>query len=222
MKFLKGVSLFFLYPCIMLGSGIYIGILLNNYFYPRQIQYIEVPVPVPAAQTNEQEVAEEEEISQSDSAAVLSREKEVIDADTEYIVEEYDTRRDTLVETVWNVPPKYMGMDREAFVTAMELYAASPPLTEQERGFVGLEVRSFSSSRVVVRMNYAYVEPSKSFYMRVADNNIVVYCDDGETVYMYTSISALTLPEYIQTQVVKGMFIEDEAALYQFLETYSS
>lgn len=39
---------------------------------------------------------------------------------------------------------------------------------------------------------------------------------------MYTSISALTLPEYIQTQVVKGMFIEDEAALYQFLETYSS
>lgn len=53
MKFLKGVSLFFLYPCIMLGSGIYIGILLNNYFYPRQIQYIEVPVPVPAAQTNE-------------------------------------------------------------------------------------------------------------------------------------------------------------------------
>ncbi len=109
MKFLKGVSLFFLYPCIMLGSGIYIGILLNNYFYPRQIQYIEVPVPVPAAQTNEQEVAEEEEISQSDSAAVLSREKEVIDADTEYIVEEYDTRRDTLVETVWNVPPKYMG-----------------------------------------------------------------------------------------------------------------
>ena len=49
MKFLKGVSLFFLYPCIMLGSGIYVGILLNNYFYPRQIQYVEVPVPVPAA-----------------------------------------------------------------------------------------------------------------------------------------------------------------------------
>lgn len=218
MKFLKGVSLFFIYPCIMLGSGMYIGILLNNYFYPRQIQYIEVPVPMP--QATAEPVVEEEPPAESVEAA--SQQKEVINADTEYIVEEYDTRRDTLVETVWNIPPKYMGMDRETFVTAMELYAASPPLSEQERGFVGLEVRSFSSSRVVVRMNYAYVEPTKSFYLKVADNNIVVYCDDGETIYMYTSISALTLPEVVQTQVVKGMFIEDEAELYHFLETYSS
>lgn len=217
MKFLKGVSLFFIYPCIMLGAGIYIGILLNSYFGPRQIQYVEVPVP----QAENRTVAAEEEL-QSDTATVIAQEKEVLDTDTEYIIEEYDTRRDTLVETTWKVPPKYMGMDRDEFIKAMELYAASPPLSEQERGFVGLEVRSFSSSRVVIRMNYAYAEPTKSFYLKVADNNIVVYCDDEKTVYMYTSISALTLPEYIQTQVVKGMFIEDEAALYQFLETYSS
>lgn len=219
MKFLKGVSLFFIYPCIMVGCGMYAGILLNNYFYPRQVQYIEVPVPMPQAEPSAEPVQEE---LLPESVEAASQGKEVIDADTEYIVEEYDTRRDTLVETVWNIPPKYMGMDRDAFVTAMELYAASPPLSEQERGFVGLEVRSFSASRVVVRMNYAYVEPTQSFYLKVSDNNIVVYCDDGETIYMYTSISALTLPEVVQTQVVKGMFIEDEAALYQFLETYSS
>lgn len=217
MKFLKGVSLFFIYPCIMLGSGMYIGILLNNYFYPRQIQYVEVPVPMP--QATAEPVEEEPSVESVEAGA---QQKEVINADTVYIIEEYDTRRDTLVETVWNIPPKYMGMDRDTFVTAMELYAASPPLSEQERGFVGLEVRSFSSSRVVVRMNYAYVEPTKSFYLKVADNYIVVYCDDEETIYMYTSISALTLPEAVQTQVVKGMFIEDEAELYHFLETYSS
>ena len=219
MKFLKGVSLFFIYPCILFGSGIYIGILLNNYFYPRQVQYIEVPVPMQQAEAT---AAPKEDEPPAESVEAASQKKEVINADTEYIVEEYDTRRDTLVETVWNIPPKYLGMDRDAFVTAMELYAASPPLSEQERGFVGLEVRSFSASRVVVRMNYAYVEPTKSFYLKVADNNIVVYCDDGETMYMYPSISALTLPEAVQTQVVKGMFIEDEAELYQFLETYSS
>lgn len=219
MKFLKGISLFFIYPCILLGFGIYIGIFLNHYFYPQQVQYIEVPVPMPqvnaAAGQKEEEPADE-------SMEAAAQTKEVIHADTEYVVEEYDTRRDTLVETVWSIPPKYLGMDRETFVTAMELYAASPPLSEQERGFVGLEVRSFSASRVVVRMNYAYVEPTRSFYLKVADNNIVVYCDDEETIYMYTSISALTLPEAVQTQVVKGMFIEDEAALYHFLETYSS
>ena len=85
-----------------------------------------------------------------------------------------------------------------------------------------MEVRAFSSGKVIVRMNYAYVEPTKSFYLRVENNSIVVYCDDNATVYMYTYLKAETLPEYIQTQVIMGMFMEDEAALYHFLETYSS
>ena len=138
------------------------------------------------------------------------------------MIEEYDTRRDTLVESTVSVPVKYLGMDRDEFVKAMELYALSPPLSEQERGFLGVEVKSFSKSRVVVRMNYGYAETTVSFYLRVEDNTIVVYCDDNRTVYMYTGISAETLPEYIQSQVIMGMFIKDEAQLYHFLETYSS
>lgn len=207
MKFVKGIGLFFLYPCIMLGIGMYAGIVLDNYFYPGSIS------------------SQEQEIEQAPSSSVVlasAKKEEVLTADTEYVIEEYDTKRDTLVETVWSVPAKYLGMDREEFLTAMELYTLSPPLSEQQRGFIGAEVRSFSVSRVVVRMNYAYAEPTKSFFLRVEDNNIVVYCDDGETVYMYTDISAETLPEYIQSQVIMGMFIEDESVLYHFLETYSS
>ena len=191
----------------MLGIGMYAGMVLDNYFYPGSLS------------------APEQEIVQIPSSPVVlaaSKKEEVLTADTEYVIEEYDTKRDTLVETIWSVPAKYLGMDREEFLTAMELYTLSPPLSEQQRGFVGAEVRSFSVSRVVVRMNYAYAEPTESFFLRVEDNNIVVYCDDGETVYMYTDISAETLPEYIQSQVIMGMFIEDESVLYHFLETYSS
>ncbi|MGN1147318.1 MAG: hypothetical protein ACI4TB_02780 [Lachnospiraceae bacterium] len=209
MKFVKGISLFLIYPCIMFGIGMYAGIVLDNYFYPGSGQSLQ----------ESGTVHEETEYS---VVSVSAKDKEVLNADTEYVIEEYDTKRDTLVETTWKVPAKYLGMGREDFVTAMELYALSPPLSEQERGFVGVEVRSFSADRVVVRMNYAYAEPTESFYLRVEDNSIVVYCDDGKTVYMYTDISAQELPEYIQTQVILGMFMEDEAALYHFLETYSS
>lgn len=210
MKFVKGISLFFIYPCIMLGIGIYAGIILHNYFYPG------------TQARNMQNNALAGEESQVEMLPVSLRDAEVLTADTEYVIEEYDTRRDTLVEGTYKVPQKYLGMDRDTFVTAMELYALSPPLAEQERGFVGLEVRSFSASRVVVRMNYVYVEPTKSFYLRVENNAIVVYCDDRQTVYMYTDISAEILPEYLLSQVIYGMFIQDEAELYHFLETYSS
>ena len=226
MKVIKGIGLFFIYPCIMLGIGFYAGMTMNNYFYPGNDAYKQEPesgqvLTIDTTETTDTSFLQSEPLLPESMVPVAARE-EVISANTEYVVEEYDTKRDTLVETVWKIPAKYLGMDREAFLKAMELYALSPPLSEQQRGFVGLEVRSFSVSKVVVRMNYAYAEPSQSFYLRVEDNNIVVYCDDEETVYMYTNISAQALPEYIQTEIIMGMFIEDEAALYHFLETYSS
>lgn len=226
MKLVKGISLFFIYPCMMLAVGLYAGIMLDRYFYPGQSDnagQMEESVLLEAERQTEEETAAEGKTKPEETSMPVSvREEEVLTADTEYVIEEYDTKRDTLVETVWKVPAKYLGMDRKTFVQTMELYALSPPLSEQQRGFVGLEVRSFSAKRVVVRMNYAYAEPTASFYLRVENNNIVVYCDDNETVYMYTDICAQTLPEYIQTQVIMGMFMEDEAELYHFLETYSS
>lgn len=221
MKILKGISLFFIIPCIILAIGIYIGCVFDNFFYPgeekKQAQKEERTLDEDTAYLIEETLQTTEEVK-----IVSAPKEEILNADTEYIIEEYDTKRDTLVETSWDVPAKYLGMNRDEFIQAMELYALSPPLSEQERGFVGLEVVSFSSQRVVIRMNYAYVEPSSSFYLKVENNSIVVYCDDNETVYMYTDITADMLPEYIQTQVIMGMFMKDEAALYNFLETYSS
>lgn len=225
MKFVKGISLFFIYPCIMLGLGMYAGIVLDDFFYPGQAKTLtqeNARLKTESDSYGEQALRERDSLTEPSAASVSVQEEEILTADTEYVIEEYDTRRDTLVETTWKVPAKYLGMNREAFVSAMELYALAPPLSEQERGFIGLEVRSFSAKRVVIRMNYAYAEPTPSFYLRVEDNAIVVYCDDGETVYMYTDISAQSLPEYIQSQVIQGMFMEDESALYHFLETYSS
>lgn len=221
MKFIKCIGLFFIYPCIMFVIGLYVGVFLDDFFYPGQETVPQKP-DSSYVQNSDTTPQSQYSLPESSAVSVSSREEEVLNADTEYVIEEYDTKRDTLVETVWKVPAKYLGMDREEFIQSMELYALSPPLSEQERGFVGLEVRSFSAQRVVVRMNYAYVEPTESFYLKVEDNNIVVYCDDEETVYMYTDISAQSLPEYLQGQVIMGMFMEDEAALYHFLETYSS
>lgn len=231
MKIVKGISLFFIYPCIMLGIGFLLGLYFNQYFYPGNnestpgLEQLSVESKVQESgflQSGESINTNHDYEFQAENRPVSAGQEEVLSADTEYVIEEYDVKRESLIETVWKVPEKYMGMDRDEFVSVMNLYALSPPLSEQERGFIGLEVISFSAKKVVVRMNYAYAEPTEGFYLRVENNSIVVYCDDGETVYMYTDISAQSLPEYIQGQIIMGMYMEDEATLYHFLETYTS
>ena len=182
MKFVKGISLFFLYPCMTFFAGIYLGAEAERYFYPSRPDLL-ITEAKPEDFTGTEGFSETEETAWQAAA----EEEEVLTSDTEYVVEEYDTRRGTAVETVLKVPDKYLGMDRDSFEEAMELYALS-----------------------------------RGFYLKVEDNNIVVYCDDKQTVYMYTTISALKLPQAQQSQIVNGIYMEDEEALYSFLETYSS
>ena len=141
---------------------------------------------------------------------------------TQYVLEETDINRHTVVETSWSLPDKYVGMTREQFLEAMEIYQSSPPLKELERGFVGLEVLAFSRERVVVQMNYSYVQPSASFYLAVYNNEVIVFLDDRETVYIETKIHLDSLPEEVQQEIIQMMRVESEEELYNFLETYSS
>ena len=147
---------------------------------------------------------------------------ERLDADTAYVLEETDLRNQSVVETTWRLPEKYIGMNREEFLTAMDTYELAPPLSELERGFVSLEVLSFSREKVVVQMNYDYVQPGSDFFLAVEDNYVVVYLEDKTTVYMNTDILLTELPDEVQQDVINWMYIPDEKSLYNFLESYSS
>lgn len=126
------------------------------------------------------------------------------------------------METEWNVPEQYIGMDRDAFIDAMMQYEANPPLGDLNRGFVSVEVKSFSDEKVVLRKNYLYEEPKNHFYLSAQNNYIVVLCEDLTTVYLNTTIRLDSLPERIQEEIMLNKYMENETDLYNFLETYSS
>lgn len=229
MKFFKGIGLFFIYPACLLGLGFYAGVKTTHYFYPgdQTKQYIVLQpesTDIPSSEIMRQSMplsGEPESLEEPESKeAAVS--KETLSVETEYILEETDVTNHTVVETTWRLPDQYIGMNREQFLEAMESYEASPPLSELQRGFIDLEVRSFSRERVVVQMNYQYVQPSKSFYLGVYDNKVMVYLEDLETIYIETDIRLDSLPENLQTSIIQMMWVEDEEALYTFLETYSS
>ncbi len=238
MKYVKSISLFVLYPLLMLGIGFYAGVETSHFFYPgRQEEkglteggsaetqdpgnQMGEPVPVQDDHLDYGVASEENDMDEKEADEVLSA-PETLCVDTEYVLEETDVLHHTVVETTWQLPQKYVGMNREQFLQAMEVYEAFPPLSELERGFVSLEVLSFSRERVVIQMNYKFVQPSSSFYLAVYDNKVVVYLEDMETIYIETDINLESLPSQLQQSIIEMMWIKDEEALYDFLENYSS
>lgn len=236
MKFVKGIGLFFVYPLFMLVLGFYAGVRFTEHYERLYYQQEDTDVSgaeeklqgQPALESTEPlgnsldyeragNAAEEDSLYLEAVSA-----SETLNVETKYVLEERDIYRDTVVETTWRLPDKYVGMNREQFLSAMKEYEAFPPLSEMQRGFVSLEVLSFSREKVVIQMNYRVVLPTDSFYLAVYDNKVVVLLDDRETVYIETDIKLEKLPEEEQEQIINMMFIEDEAGLYDFLEAHSS
>ena len=227
-------SLGLLLCCLMGLTGGLLGARLAQRHQPQQIRQespetseeapdISVPEIAPRWHNQVMEDPLEDAGEQAGlSAAQVISIPDTINAETEYILREKDLLNGSQVETSEDIPDMYIGMNREHFVTAMENYEAAPPLSEKERGFVSLEVLSFAPSRVVVQMNYRYVQPSKSFYVVAINDLIVVYKEDRETVYQYTNIRLSQLPERLQQEIIGVMYIADEESLYDFLENYTS
>lgn len=232
MKFVKGISLFFLYPFMMFLLGFFLGGRFQSFFYPGSQNNIEQNVPLVLEEKQQNsaveddrenaETADNEEQTVQKFRTTAATEEQKTDADTKFVIEETDLDRGTSMEMTGKLPEKYIGMNREQFLKAMEEYQLSPPLIELERGFVSLEVKSFSKERVCVKMNYSYTAPTTSFYLMAEDHYIVVYCDDKRTVYMQTNILLENLPDNLQQKIIAGMYIEDEKTLYHFLESYTS
>lgn len=241
MKFVKGISIFFIYPVTMLGIGFYCGIVSSQFFYQgeqnskKYDEYEESSESV-ATESHVEESAEfmdhraekhtfddiELPFAEQELLLEAAAASETLSVDTEYVLEETNILDQSVVETKWRLPAQYVGMNRQQFLEVMEQYEISPPLSERERGFVSLEVLSFSRERVVVRMNYRYVQPSASFYLAVYDNEVVVYLEDKKTIYINTEIPLSTLPEGTQQEIIHMMWIPDEESLYNILENYSS
>ena len=106
----------------------------------------------------------------------------MITADTRYVVERFDLTDSSRTEEEEPLPEQYIGMNREQFVDACEVYEASPSLEDQNRGFLSMYVERFSAEEVVVRKNYESSTRPEEFYLAVENNYVVVYEADKKPV----------------------------------------
>lgn len=217
MKFIGRISLFFILGLAVFAAGAYANSLYLKWFYPNS----------PEAQpfkAYEVESEPGEERTQETPLLAAAGDTDVITCDTRIQIEEYDLLAATSVLHEETVPGKYLGMNREEFLQSMSAYELSPPLAEQQRGFVSLEVLSFSGNNISIRKNYRLEETEEEelFYLVCENHYITVYEEDLITVYMHTDISMDGLSPELQEEIIQKKLIRGEGELYTFLESYSS
>lgn len=214
MKVLYRISLFFSIGCIAFFLGI-----LSNQMYR---SYIEKQVKAreerfePYSQKDTLDVMETEDVVET-----TTKKEAVVDCDTKYLVESYDnvTKERTKEEAM--LPAKYIGMNREELEEELRLYSMAPTLRDQEKGFLSASLSAFSPRQIVVQKNYSLPEINE-FYLTVEDNVVVVYESSSEAIYMITDILLEDLPQDLQEEIINRKYIENEEAVYHFLESYSS
>ena len=85
-----------------------------------------------------------------------------------------------------------------------------------------MDLVSFSDAKVVFRKTYFPWEKAYKYALGEADGLAVVYYMDQKTVYEYTDIPVVSLPERMKRSIRDGNCLLDVHELYDFLENYSS
>lgn len=235
MKFVKRITVFFIMPMFMFACGFAASTAIMEFFYPGRpaaergtAAREAVDAKLAEAKENKLEhlvgegASEEPKTEEPEALEVSIRSDSTINADTIYVVQEYDRISGTLGEETISVPDTFLGMNRDLFVRSIEEFNDYPSLHEQEKGFIGCEVISFSPQRVVVRKSYELEEMPEGFYLVNENDFVVVYYGDLRTVYMNTNINLQKLPEGLRQEIIYIKYMEKEEDLYSFLETYSS
>lgn len=241
MKFVKRIGLFLSVAGIMFGAGSYLTLKAERFFYPNRYEsnrftkekFDEYDHGSGKREDSLNDVENEEngddESSNNDGSIMKEQVIEaivdddlIVTADTIYLIEEVNLANGTITEKEDTIPDKYIGLDRESLMNELAAYERTPALSDLQKGFESIELTMFSKNKIVVCKYYRSEEEEQGYYLMVEDHYVVVYEQDGKTLYMTTEILLENLEESLQTEIIRGKYMEDEQSLYNFLESYSS
>lgn len=183
---------------VMAGMGVY----FYEYFYPERYE----------------KTAEGEYINIETAA---KRTAFPVDDVTSFVIEYYYPDEQRLLTEHLDEIPMLLGCDKDGVEAYLSDYMKHLSMEEQEEGLISYELVGYNEKELTLRKTYRK-EKKKGFYARSFNGTIVILQGDGKTVYEYTQIMIHTLPEDMQDKVNAGYYLEDEEALYSFMENYSS
>lgn len=162
-------------------------------------------------------------VTESEESHTVDTVKELRVTDSmKYVVESYDETTGVVTSGEETVPAELAGKTREE----VEEYIGDYNRMLSEDNSVekpdSLELISFSKDKIVVRETYSGEEEEKGFFLKLENEEVVIFHNDKVTPYEYTGIRGEVLPENEREMLLAGYFVKDEKELYSVLENLSS
>lgn len=158
----------------------------------------------------------------NDSETVDVATSNIILPTTNYVLEIYNMKTNSLESEELNPPGYLVGLTREEVINFLTEYMSDMTLSEFNKGLISYELLSFSEKEVVIRKSYNEDLVPYRFYIVVKNGYVIVYNSDLKSVYRYTHIEAKDLPEADRIALSKGIYVDSLEELYGLLESYSS
>lgn len=140
-------------------------------------------------------------IEESTVYAGLNKEPLIKDS-TSLTIEIYNKSTDEITTREQNFTPEFFGMNREQYLDSLKENQV---------------LLSFDSTNVTVREYEEY-----AYFLKLNDNKVSVYSEDGETFYFNSVINTNNLNGEELDRLSKGIYLRDVDELYSFLEGHTS
>ena len=149
--------------------------------------------------------------------------KEVrVNTSMKYVVESYDGTTGVVTSEEETVPAELAGKTSEELEEYISDYNQALQEDKLPEEPDSMELVSFSKDKIVVRETYYSAEQEQGFYLKLQNQEVVIFHNDMVTPYEYTGIMEEVLPESEREKLQEGFFVADEKELYSILENLSS
>lgn len=194
-------SLLFAIISLFIGVATGIGVWSYHYFYPQN--YVK----------NEEGIYENVAVAKQNPTFPINR-------STVFDIEYYYPDEDRILTEESVSIPALLGCSKSGVEKYLEDYMNHLSYEEREKGLVSYQLVSYNENHIYLRKTFRK-QTYEGFYAKSFNGTVVILNGDEKTVYEYTQIPIHILPEEIQREVMEGYYLENEEALYNFLENYS-
>lgn len=157
-----------------------------------------------------------------DEITQVQRVDDITTSDTICIYENIDKKDGSTSIEEQKLPPKYIGLKREALEKALEEDCKALTLEDKEKGFQSQHLELFSSDRIKILRIYDTTKELTGYYIMALNGEICVYKNDKKTLYFKTGLRVEDLPPTVRAEVQEGKYMDNELQVYHFIESYSS
>lgn len=165
-----------------------------------------------------EEASDEAEVIMADAGAA----HDYVLQSAQIITESYDKDGNLMSREVTVPNAELVGKDRLGVMMYANDYKKHAAESEVKQGLERMVVESFTPDTVTLVKYYGEPIDEPGYWIAVRDNIVIVYTEDKSEIYEFTNIEMWQLPLDIQSELVDGIYVNNERELFDFLQTYSS